>query len=181
MNPKLSVILPQHLKEKIIEFAFNDNCMQYFKINSVSPNRRFCALNQHSIPLAETMRAYAKTAFAEIGVPTYIDEHIFGNFIGVNLTGGSVHQHTDRRDASGNYHIRMNFMVQKPELGGNPIIDNKEYEINENDCWINYASEWMHGSIPVQGAKSRVVLSLGAYINPQVVRDISKRIGWNQK
>jgi len=176
MNPKMNVKLPNSLSTRIVEFA--DKEMSYFQTNGYGEGkRRFCALNNlPELQLAQEVKEFAKHAYEQIGVHHFIEEHMFGNFIGVNSHGGSVHQHKDPRHENGYYHIRLNFLVQKPTIGGTPIIDNIEYPMNEGDSWINYASEWNHASSPVSGDRSRIVLSLGAYIHPDVVATITEKI-----
>jgi hypothetical protein len=176
MNPKMNVKLPNSLSTRIVEFA--DKEMSYFQTNGYGEGkRRFCALNNlPELQLAQEVKEFAKHAYEQIGVHHFIEEHMFGNFIGVNSHGGSVHQHKDPRHENGYYHIRLNFLVQKPIIGGTPIIDDIEYPMNEGDSWINYASEWNHASSPVSGDRSRIVLSLGAYIHPDVVATITEKI-----
>lgn len=185
MNPRYNVILPKYLKERILDFAFVSG-LEYFNVN-VDPRedvqkdrRRFATLTDYpTLELSKMVDAFKEIAYEEIGVPNILPEPQFGNFIGVNLEGGSVHEHQDARDENNNIHLRFNFMIQKPDIGGNAIIEGKEYWIDEDACWMNYASEWKHGSTPVAGDRARVVLSLGACVPEHIVKEkISKKIGW---
>ena len=185
MNPKYNVILPQLLKEKILDFSLVSG-LNYFKVNH-DPRateevgaRRFCMLTKFpDLELSRMVEAFKEIAYEEIGITEILPEPQFGNFIGVNLKGGSVHEHRDSRDCRNNVHLRFNFMIQKPHIGGNPIIEGKEYWIDEDTCWMNYASEWRHGSTPVAGNRERVVLSLGACVPEHIVKEkISNKIGW---
>lgn len=176
MNIKMNVNVPDQLKSKIIQFALNPETRKYFQNNSEQGNRRFCSLNKVTTELSEEVASFAKRAYEQIGVSDFIEEHLFGNFIGVNENGGNVHAHMDPRHDNGYYHIRLNFLLQKPLVGGNPVINNVEYQIQEDDSWINYASEWWHASTPVSGGRERIVLSLGAYIHPDVVQRITDKI-----
>jgi hypothetical protein len=185
MNPRYNVIIPKIIKEKVLDFALNSG-LSYFNIN-VDPReeaekgkRRFAMLTEYpELEISQMIDAFKEIAYEEIGVPEILPEPQFGNFIGVNLEGGSVHEHQDSRDKNNNVHLRFNFMIQKPDIGGNPIINGKEYWIDEDTCWMNYASEWKHGSTPVAGGRARVVLSMGACVPEHIVREkISKKIGW---
>ena len=185
MNPRYNVIIPKYLKEKILDFAFVSG-LDYFYTNHdprkevEQGTRRFCMLTKHpNLELSQMVEAFKEIAYEEIGVQDILPEPQFGNFVGVNMTGGSVHEHQDERDSNNNIHLRFNFMIQKPNIGGNPIINGKEYWIDEDMCWMNYASEWKHGSTPVAGDRARVVLSLGACVPEHIVKEkISNRIGW---
>lgn len=185
MNPRYNVIIPKYLKEKILDFAFVSG-LDYFYINHdprkevEQGTRRFCMLTKHpNLELSQMVEAFKEIAYEEIGVQDILPEPQFGNFVGVNMTGGSVHEHQDERDSNNNIHLRFNFMIQKPNIGGNPIINGKEYWIDEDMCWMNYASEWKHGSTPVAGDRARVVLSLGACVPEHIVKEkISNKIGW---
>jgi hypothetical protein len=179
MNPRMPVQIPRELANRVIEFATNTtNIQTRFKRNGYDENRRrFCNLNSFpELTLTQDVKQFAKIAYEQIGVSEFVEEHMFGNFVGVNSHGGNVHQHTDPRHDNGYYHIRFNFLLQKPIIGGNPIINGIEYQLTEGQSWINYASEWMHGSTPVDGNRERIVLSLGAYIHPDVVAKITERI-----
>lgn len=185
MNPRYAITVPTFLKKKILEFSFHSG-LNYFKINNdlridaTKNSRRFCVLTKYGeLEISEIVAAFREIAYEQIGITEILPEPQFGNFIGVNLTGGSVHEHQDSRDKNNNIHLRFNFMIQKPRVGGNPIIDGQEYWIDEDESWINYASEWLHGSTPVSGNRERVVLSLGACVPEHVVKEkISKKIGW---
>lgn len=177
MNPRMNVKLPSGLAERIRDFALGEETLRYFEDNTIGKQRRYSTLNLYpELQLTQDVKQFAKYAYEQIGVSDFIEEHLFGNFIGVNLTGGNVHQHTDPRHENGYYHLRLNFLVQKPEVGGNPVIDGIEYTIDEGQAWINYASEWQHASTPVSGNRYRVVLSLGAYVHPDTVQKITDRI-----
>jgi hypothetical protein len=185
MNPRYNIVLPKIIKERVLDFTLTSG-LSYFNVNvdpraeSEKEKRRFCMLTEHpALELSQMVEAFKEIVYEEIGVPNILPEPQFGNFIGVNLEGGSVHEHQDARDKNNNVHLRFNFMIQKPDIGGNPIINGKEYWIDEDTCWMNYASEWKHGSTPVAGGRARVVLSLGACVPEHIVREqISKKIGW---
>lgn len=179
MNPRTNITVPNILKEKILKFALGNESTNYFSLNNAGMGRRYCPLNEYNHPLTEEVKVFSKYAYQQLGVSEFIEEHMFGNFIGINESGGSVHRHQDPRHDNGYYHLRLNFLLQKPAVGGNPLINDVEYEINEGESWINYASEWWHASTPVKGSNPRVVLSLGAYVHPDVVATITKKLNDN--
>jgi len=173
MNPRFDVTIPDELKREIVDFSLNDD-NEYFDINktdSLYKRRKFCIINNYpELPLDAKIKEFSKYAYSKIGVEKFIPEHIYGNFIGVNFEGGNVHEHRDPKNEKGFIHTRFNFLVQKPEQGGEPIIDGVEYPMEEGQSWINLASEWLHGSTPVVGTRPRIVLSLGAYVHPGMIQ-----------
>ncbi len=160
MNPRYNVVLPTYLKEKILDFAFVSG-LEYFNVNYdprkevEQGNRRFCMLTEHpTLELSQMVEAFKEIAYEEIGVKDILPEPQFGNFIGVNMNGGSVHEHQDQRDENNNVHLRFNFMIQKPDIGGNAIIEGKEYWIDEDIFAKSFPKEEVekvaeHYQIPV--------------------------------
>jgi hypothetical protein len=162
MNIKTNITLPLDLKQEILEFSFND---EFFKPNGHKGYREFCMVNKLDHPLNEKLKTFSAECYRKLGINEVIEETMFGNFIGRNKTGGAVHPHTDPRSPGGLPHMRLNFLVQKPESGGNPVIRNIEYPIEEDESWINLASHWRHSSKEVTGLIPRIVLSLGSFIS----------------
>ena len=171
MNPRFSVTVPSFLQQEIITFALSTENEKYFSLNQTSSVRKGCVISDYpELPISEAIQSFAVSAYKSIGVESFISEHIFGNFIGVNLEGGFVHEHRDPRNEKNFIHTRFNFLLQKPENGGDPIINGIVYPMDEGQGWLNLASEWLHGSTAVIGKRERVVLSLGAYIHPGMIR-----------
>ncbi len=174
MNPRFHVTVPLSLQQEIVEFALNTENEKYFSLNRTSPARKGCVISNYpELPISDRIQAFAIFAYKSIGVDSFIPEHVFGNFIGVNLQGGSVHEHRDPRNEKNFIHTRFNFLLQKPEQGGDPVINGTVYPMDEAQGWLNLASEWLHGSTTVIGERERVVLSLGAYIHPGMIKYLS--------
>lgn len=169
----LDYTIPKDLSEEIIEFALHTG-VQYFTVNMAGNGRRFCNLNVLTIPLVHSVAAFSKDCYAKLGIDVK-EEPMFGNFIGVNSENAFVQPHKDNRSELGEYHVRLNFLVQKPENGGNPIINGIEHEINEGFGWINLASEWVHQSTPVIGKRNRIVLSLGSFVDQSIAQKFDIR------
>jgi hypothetical protein len=161
----LDLTVPSTLAEEIIEFAMHTG-ITHFRTNGSA--RRFCNLNSVNSKLTVKVKEFAQECYGTFGIQVR-DEPMFGNFIGVNSESGFVHPHKDPRDVNGDYHVRINFLVQKPEIGGVPVIEKVSYPVEERCSWINLASEWTHESTPVVGSKSRIVLSLGSFVNPALI------------
>jgi hypothetical protein len=174
MNVNLPFLIDKNIKNQIISFALKDGIPHFIK-NAAGDNRRYCDLNKTNVVLKDILTVYSDKIFNELGLTDTKKELDYGNFIGVNSENGYVHEHKDKRCTSGFYHVRVNFLVQKPISGGMPIIDNVEYDIKEEHSWINLASEWKHFSTPVIGNKERIVLSLGKFVNPSQINQLMSR------
>ena len=110
-----------------------------------------------------TSADFAKQCYNTLDIDI-IEEPLFGNFIGFNTTSAFVHAHMDGTTVPNHEHVRLNFLVSKPEAGGVPVINDVVLTVNEGQCWLNIASQWEHSSTPVQGSKPRIVLSLGSIV-----------------
>jgi hypothetical protein len=150
------------MKLKINRVVKNWNHVDKIKINNekfienpVSFGRRFA--KQQVEP------ELWKKAFSEFNlIPSYI-EPMFENFLGNNFKdGASVHPHKD--DAPiGFVHTRCNLLLKKPLVGGNPIIDGEEINLEENDLWLILSSLEEHGTTPIQGGE-RFIFSFGGLV-----------------
>lgn len=165
---KLPFTLDSSIKNQIVEFSTITG-LSYFIKNALGDNRRYCNLNKTDVNLKQIVSDYSTKIFNELGLSDNKEEPHFGNFIGVNSETGYVHEHRDQRCVNGFYHVRLNFLVQKPISGGIPVINNEPYDIEEGSSWFNLASEWYHSSTPVVGGTERIVLSMGRFVNPRQV------------
>ena len=104
-----------------------------------------------------------KKAFNEFNLIPSCIEPTYENFLGNHFAdGASVHMHKD--DAPINFvHTRCNLLLKKPTVGGNPIIEGEEIDLEENDLWLVLASLEQHGSTPIQGGE-RFMFSFGGLV-----------------
>jgi hypothetical protein len=167
INPLLHLTIDETLRQKIINFAYNQ--VSYFSSNGAGLGRRLCIISKTNLSLADEIKVFSKQCYNALGITEFDEEPLFGDFIGFNKEGAFVHEHTDPGQKT-KMHVRLNFLIQKPESGGMPLINGIEYDIKEGYSWKNIASAWEHGSTPVVGSKERIVLSLGALIEEEVVR-----------
>ena len=165
------LVVPEALNSQLLDFALITG-IKYFRANPAGPNRRLCNLNLHDLKLSQQVRVFAEQCFNKVFGVQVISEPNFGNFLGVNETGAFVQEHQDSVGPEGECHTRLNFLIQKPDNGGMPIINNSVLIVKEGQCWINLASSWKHSSTPVVGNKPRVILSLGSYV-PQSIASIA--------
>lgn len=127
---------------------------QEFKPNKSGTGRRF---------VSHTTTPLAKPAFNAFGLCIDVPEPVFGHMIGNNYAEGAfVHQHTDPAP-HGFAHVRCNWMIKKPSVGGDPVIDGEVLPVAEGDLWLCIASMEQHGTTPISGGE-RLVYSFGALI-----------------
>lgn len=96
-------------------------------------------------------------------IKDWIEEPYYKDLIGINSTGGSIHQHTDL-NIDGYTHIRYNVILKYPTEGGHSIYNGKINVLKENMVWRCVAGKVRHGSVPVKGEIPRITLSLGFLI-----------------
>lgn len=162
MNYKTDVTISKDEALPVVVFCKNNyQNRKYFTDNG--PGRQFCIINQFTTPITDYLIDLREKKLKLLGINSFLEEPVFGIFLGVNTEGGFVHEHTDITIPN-YYHVRLNFLLSKPEQGGIPIIKNFKIDLNEGESWINLASEWQHSSTPVFGKKLRIVLSLGALV-----------------
>jgi len=174
MFPKLDFTFDDDiLREKLIGFALqNYNNEKYFICNGLSKKRYFSKLLDHPTDFTEQILKSRVDFFSKLGITDFEEEPALGIFLGVNFEQGLVTPHTD--PAPKNYvHTRINFLLSKPDKGGHPIIKNKPIQINENESWLNLASIWTHASTSVVGNKPRIVISYGALVLKDKLKELS--------
>jgi len=88
-----------------------------------------------------------------------IEPQWLGNFISFIEPGGFVHMHKDEENRGS--HFRYNLILQKPELGGDPIYGGKVLEWEERALLKYRPDQFEHGSAPVKGVIPRITLSAG--------------------
>lgn len=79
----------------------------------------------------------------------------FGN---VFIEGGSIEPHTDSH-IEGCWHVRCNVMVSKPYEGGDLVIDDCVYNLEERDLICFLADKYIHKVTNVVGKIKRIMIS----------------------
>lgn len=120
-------------------------------------------------------REVSTKVFARFGIDDYLDEPMFGNFIGLhNLDGAAVHPHTDPAPI-GYHHVRCNLAIEMSVHGGYPVLDGDILPVRQGFAWICFASIEQHGSTPIEGGR-RIVLSLGGLVEKSLAEHIFNQI-----
>lgn len=161
INVKTYQQLDFDTQKNIFNFVYENYSNDDLFINN-GPGRKFYSTKTQT-NFSNVLKEHRRFYFSKLDLVDFKEEPRFEIFIGVNTENGLVHLHKDGTE-DGFVHFRLNFLVSKPEQGGNPVIENQEIEVEELEGWINLASEWMHRSTPVVGKKLRIVLSCGALI-----------------
>jgi hypothetical protein len=110
-------------------------------------------------------------AFAAFGITEFDEEPIYQNFIGNHyLDGAFTHEHSDLAPP-GFVHTRCNWMIKKPPVGGDPILDGEVVPVEQNDLWLCLASMERHATTPIAGGE-RLICSFGALVKVEKLRHI---------
>jgi len=166
----IPLVIDRNIKKEVLKFVDNSDKSLWI-INPIGENRKYCTLNAFNIELTKIIKDYRSKVYKYFEIDNIMSEPIFGNFIGVQTNGAFVHEHTDEAP-NGLHHIRLNFLISKPEQGGMPNINGIEFKVNEDEAWFNWANKYRHSSSSVIGDKKRIVLSLGALITEDNVNKI---------
>lgn len=84
------------------------------------------------------------------------------------------------RDASGSeqgfYSTRLNVLISKPEIGGDPVmyIDGREVviEVEENEPWLCVSGKYDHSTTRTEGPTARILLSFGYDLDAQLIEQL---------
>ena len=71
--------------------------------------------------------------------------------------GDTCYAHRDPVWYPGHHTLHCNIIVQKPESGGNVVIEGKEYDMPQGDMICYYVSDLRHGVTEVKGNKDRLM------------------------
>lgn len=135
-----------------------------FKENTSGRGRKFMSVQKIN---------FREEAFQAFGFYEIKPEPNFFNFIGLHYEDGAfTHEHTDFAQ-DGFMHVRANWLIKKPQIGGDPVISGKIINVDAGDLWICFASEETHSSIPCYGG-DRLLCSFGATIKKPKDFDITK-------
>jgi hypothetical protein len=113
------------------------------------------------VPLCEEL-------FQSFGLNSDRLEPTFECFIGNHYQDGAyTHEHQDY-NSYGLIHTRINVMIKKPLFGGNPVINGKEFQVNQEDIWLSIAGKERHGSTPISGGE-RIIVSCGGLVKEELL------------
>ena len=127
--------------------------------------------NNRKFPYVEMFKIY-QSILSHYNLPkTQPLDKEFGALISFSEEGHKVQPHTDP-NPPGKIHTRFNVLVNKPEEGGEAIIDGKVIDTKENEVWVCAAGKFVHSSVLIKGSKPRVLLSYGTYLKTKQLEEI---------
>ena len=177
MNITLPYRVPDDLKMELLEFVKQDdlNFIEHGKKKFGRVINKYVKFDDIDSPLSTKVKKFGDQLFENMGMVTILTEPVVGYCLWITEEGGYMQPHVDDRHTITHYpHIRLNFLISKPITGGNPAINEVEYEIQEDECWFNHASIWSHSSSIVGGSKPRILLSLGKFVDSKEVSTFLK-------
>jgi hypothetical protein len=71
--------------------------------------------------------------------------------------GDTCYEHTDPVWCKNHHTMHCNVIVQKPESGGNVVIESQEFDMPEGDIICYYVSDLKHSVTEVIGSKNRLM------------------------
>jgi len=81
--------------------------------------------------------------------------------------GDICYEHTDPVWCEGHHTLHCNVIVQKPESGGNVVINGKEYDVPKGDVICYYVSDLKHSVTKVLGNTPRFMWVFGFCVEEQ--------------
>ena len=188
--------IPNELQQDIISFCYDDTSSEWmhgFDADKVELVRKSVCNNGrkfiycHETKFHEQIKIIEQEYLNAIGlssdaiVPISSDEknphypHFIGCIFKDTQKSSGVQTHIDVRK-NGWYQMRINYLIQKPDTGGEPIINRTVINVNENQSWNVWASEHKHSALPVTEDKMRITVSFGFFVNPKYVDEVKTRI-----
>jgi len=126
---------------------------------------------RRKLPVVEMFKIY-QSILSNYNLPkTQPLDKEFGALISFSEKGHKVQPHTDP-NPPGKVHVRFNVLINKPEGGGQAIINNQIVDAEENEVWVCAAGSFEHSSVTVEGDKPRILLSYGTYLKQDKLNEI---------
>ena len=156
-NPILKYLLDSEKRERLLtESPHHRSGFICGKRNCITDNND---LSKYLAKIEKYLLSHYKITEKDIKAETR-----YGCLISYSEDNHQVGLHQDYEPHDGYTHTRFNFMISKPEDGGDPIMDDITYNLKENQVWICPAGKYMHDTTIVNGEKPRILLSYGYFI-----------------
>lgn len=105
-------------------------------------------------------------------------EAMAGMLMSVSGENHQVHEHQDPIPTELLHHVRFNVMARKPTNGGNPVMDKKVFELEQNELWACEASNVMHSTDLILPGEvtDRVLISAGYCLTDEQLVSMRKQL-----
>lgn len=153
-------------KELNFILKFINNNEDLFEENGVSPNRKFLTLPKESNTPSLFFDIKKRILDKENIKNNYIDDSIYGDYIGYITNGGKIQYHIDPT-ITGYDHIRFNLFLSVPKNGGFPIYNGVTIPVTVGDYVRCNSSKEYHKCTIVKGNIPRIVISYGIYLKQE--------------
>lgn len=101
-------------------------------------------------------------------------ENLFSCLYPVEGQTMGVFKHIDPKSSNGWEHLRINFMLQSAEEGGEPLVGRRVFSVKTGQTWSLWASDIAHSALPIKGNKMRIILSIGFNIEPSYKNEVKR-------
>jgi hypothetical protein len=120
---------------------------------------RYLQDNINFPPLAIELRNRVKTV---LGLEDKVKPpFVHGMVASFAEPGDTCYEHIDPEWHDGHYTLHCNVIIQKPESGGDVVIDGKPYDLAKGDLICFYVSELNHSVTEVIGSTPRLMWIFG--------------------
>lgn len=170
--------IPLKLTQPILEYILDKGKREAFLTQSPSHESGYvigkCNCITEGNDLTEYLIEIEKYIFSHFNISKgdLKPETMYGCLISYSENNHEVGKHRDEEPHEGYIHTRFNFLISKSKEGGNPIINDITYEVNENQLWVCFAGRDEHTTTTVKGDTPRVLLSYGYFLNNQKCKEI---------
>lgn len=145
-------------RDALLEWA--TDCRKSLKPNGVTPYRFFNFLDK--LPHNNLVSSISERVLDNYGLgdTPKIDGHL-GSLLSWHEEHAAVHPHTDDPRLQGYRHYRFNLFLSVPNVGGVPIYNGEQIDVEEGMLVPYEADVHEHSSTKVVGDKPRIIISFG--------------------
>lgn len=93
---------------------------------------------------------------------------------GIGFENGNIFEHIDPVYFPGTNTLHCNIVTQKPDSGGNVVIDGLEYDVEDTDLMCYMVSKQYHSVTRTIGLKHRILWVFGFCISDEKMEEIFK-------
>jgi hypothetical protein len=138
-------------------------------------------INTSQTPLAERIDALCVSIREQvphlIPIPAdYTYPHSFSTLWYTGERTWGLHKHIDPGGPNGERHLRILWMLSKPESGGDICVYNQMIPVKPSESWAIWADSQPHWSTPVTKPGIRTVITMGYWVLPEHVAEVKSAL-----